>query len=465
MKLAAALLIFGLSTIHVKGQEEACDCTVYYLCDAANTVSSSTKCSGPEVCCRAETTKSPIVTAPPRPTPKEIFTESPPKDSTCVCVPPSECPEVSGAGLLNLKNNFGCAANQVLCCRGDQSSEENKGQPGGGGNLPGGAGNVPGGGDNPPGGDVNGCADGLGGAGDDCGEIPPFSECGVRRSPNNQLTNKITGVNTETFFAEFPWMMAILTNRVHKNGSISENVFQCGATLILPSVVMTAAHCVDKIQIGNLKVRGGEWDTSSNNDIESEPFPYHESTVSRVHIHEFYEASSVYNDIALLFLDFPFPVKDHIGQICTPNYLEEYDPNSCLVTGWGKDKFGVEGVYHNTLRKVDLKIVPRDECQAQLRKTRLGKYFNLHESFLCASGGPNQDSCKGDGGGPLICKMRNDPTRYTQVGIVAWGIGCGNETPGVYVDVFKFKKWILDNSHSGQKVDLKNGLKNKKKKN
>jgi kallikrein len=48
------------------------------------------------------------------------------------------------------------------------------------------------------------------------------------------------------------------------------------------------------------------------------------------------------------------------------------------------------------LKKIDVPIVPFAKCQDELRRTRLGRRFILHESFVCA-GGKDQDACKGEG--------------------------------------------------------------------
>ena len=51
--------------------------------------------------------------------------------------------------------------------------------------------------------------------------------------------------------------------------------------------------------------------------------------------------------------------------------------------------------------------------------------------------------CKGDGGSPLVCPIPGAPGRFYQAGIVAWGIGCGeNGTPGVYANVGLFRNWV-----------------------
>lgn len=77
------------------------------------------------------------------------------------------------------------------------------------------------------------------------------------------------------------------------------------------------------------------------------------------------------------------------------------------------------------LKKLELPIVKRDTCEYALKRTRLGRYFRLHDSFVCA-GGEKADTCKGDGGSPLVCNVPGTQS-YVQYGIVAWGIGCGEE--------------------------------------
>lgn len=47
------------------------------------------------------------------------------------------------------------------------------------------------------------------------------------------------------------------------------------------------------------------------------------------------------------------------------------------------------------LKRIELPVVPRDECQQTLRKTNLGRHFILDPSFMCAGGESGKDTCQG----------------------------------------------------------------------
>lgn len=238
--------------------------------------------------------------------------------------------------------------------------------------------------------------------------------------------------NGEAEYGEFPWMVAIYSN----NGSNSI-LYHCGGALIHPEVVLTAAHCVKNKK--NLKVRAGEWDTQTQNEL----YPYQDIGVKSSIYHQHYYSGALYNDVALLFLKKPVELDHHINVICLPPQDIVVDDDDCFSSGWGKDVFGKEGRYQTILKKVELPMVPRKKCQENLRETRLGKKFKLHNSFVCAGGEEGQDTCKGDGGSPLVCPIPNTENQYYQIGMVAWGIGCGGKNiPGVYVNVPIFRKWI-----------------------
>ncbi|KOB65538.1 Serine protease [Operophtera brumata] len=214
-----------------------------------------------------------------------------------------------------------------------------------------------------------------------------------------------------------------------------------GGTLIHPSVVLTAAHTVAWTE-WSLKVRAGEWDTQSI----KEPYPYQDRDVARSEMHKDFNNGNLFYDISLLFLSEPMDLAPNVQLACLPPpRVKPSAGTRCFATGWGKDRFSKTGHYHVILKKVELPVVDYYTCQEQLRKTRLGAFFELHSSFMCAGGEKDRDTCKGDGGSPLSCPIEDEPGRFAQTGIVAWGIGCGdNGTPGVYVDVANLRNWIDD---------------------
>lgn len=293
------------------------------------------------------------------------------------------------------------------------------------------------------GGGVGGTTNTLGSSGAGASTDNPLDKtvdvpqkCGVRNADG--VGFRITGDNDgESEYGEFPWMVAILKEEKALDQVI--NVYQCGGSLIHPSVVLTAAHCVQNRKAAEIKVRLGEWDTQTKNEI----YDYQDRNVVEIVTHAEFYKGGLFNDVALLFLEQPAKLMETVNTICLPPKDYSFDLARCFASGWGKDVFGKQGTYQVILKKIELPIMPRDQCQTALRSTRLGRRFKLHTSFICAGGEKGRDTCKGDGGSPLMCPIPGTVNQYYQAGMVAWGIGCGEDgIPGVYVNVPMFRAWI-----------------------
>ncbi|XP_068211103.1 phenoloxidase-activating factor 2-like [Palaemon carinicauda] len=257
----------------------------------------------------------------------------------------------------------------------------------------------------------------------------PADRCGVRnyaldvRSPVKLNKN-------EAQFGEFPWQAVLF---------FSNFTFKCGASLVGDRWLLTGAHCVDGYQYGDFKIRLGEWRV----DTYDEPLPYVDVDIASITVHPLFNPQNLHNDIAVIELTTPVKPEFHINTLCLPSPSQVTEAGfRCIASGWGKDAF--EGAFQAILKKVDVPFVEHKYCQDLLRQTRLGKYFQLDKSFMCAGGEENQDACTGDGGGPLVCEDLQTGTYFLR-GITAWGINCGQkDVPGVYVDVVHFIDWIND---------------------
>lgn len=263
--------------------------------------------------------------------------------------------------------------------------------------------------------------------------ISDVIRCGYRNGGSHQqpLTRIIDG--DEAHPNEFPWMVGLFLRLPN-----DDLRYIGGGSLIHRSVVMTAAHLIRHIVPEKIVVRAGEHDILDEfNDGKRQ-----ESNVSNIIVHEDIYAQGLINDIALIVVNKPFELTEAVNTVCLPPQSVETDQNiMCTSSGWGKNGSGRSGKYQATLRKVDLPIVERGKCEHLLRRTRLGPFYNLNESLMCAGGG-QRDTCKGDGGSPLICEIPHDKGRFYQTGVVAGGIGCGGRVPGLYVNVAHFTNWI-----------------------
>lgn len=254
--------------------------------------------------------------------------------------------------------------------------------------------------------------------------------CGVRNVGGVDFN--ITGAtDNESGFGEFPWTVALLLNN---------STYFCAGSLIHPSVVLTGVHCVVDRPLNSFMIRAGEWDTITT----KERLPFVEKRVSKVVTHPRYNPRNVAYDYALLFLESPLTLDDHINVICLPPANSSPAPGTtCFATGWGKDVFGDTGRYSSILKRIPLPIVDFTSCQTRFRGTRLGTRFALDPSFICAGGQVGIDTCQGDGGAPLACPIGSEASqRYQLSGMVAWGIACNTDVPAAYAHVGLARDWI-----------------------
>lgn len=55
---------------------------------------------------------------------------------------------------------------------------------------------------------------------------------------------------------------------------------------------------------------------------------------------------------------------------------------------------GQAGHYQVIMKRVELPIVNNAKCEQDLRTSRLGQRFKLHNSFMCAGGQKGIDTCE-----------------------------------------------------------------------
>ncbi|XP_018322610.1 serine protease 33-like [Agrilus planipennis] len=246
--------------------------------------------------------------------------------------------------------------------------------------------------------------------------------CGAKSAFTDQ-ERIVGGQNAD--IGEWPWIAALFNNGRQF----------CGGSLIDNSHILTAAHCVAHMSswdVARLTIRLGDYNIRTNSETR-----HLELRAKRVVRHRGFDSRTLYNDIAIITLDNPVQFNKKIRPICLPSSGANFAGRAATVIGWGSLREG--GPQPSILQKVNIPIWSNADCRAKYGPAAPG---GIVDHMLCA-GNVAKDSCSGDSGGPL---MVYNSGRWTQAGIVSWGIGCGKGNyPGVYTKVDRFLPWIYKN--------------------
>ena len=153
-------------------------------------------------------------------------------------------------------------------------------------------------------------------------------------------------------------------------------------------MILNLQFCISRINPSSIRVRLGELQMASNN----EPLRHQDIGVSAVMTHPKFEEGSLFNDIALMMLQQEAKIDRHVGPVCLPSAQSAPSgAGACVATGWGADALAGQP---GSLSKMQVGLVRSSDCQSTLQSTHLGKYFQLHQSFVCANAVASSDACK-----------------------------------------------------------------------
>ncbi|XP_045488733.1 chymotrypsin-2-like [Pieris rapae] len=239
-----------------------------------------------------------------------------------------------------------------------------------------------------------------------------LSSCGDART---KISGRIVG-GDDAADGLAPYQISLQTDL------LGDNVHICGGSIISDHWIVTAAHCIDEVSSENLTIVVG------TNSLSRDGQRYKlEKCIS----HENYSRETVKNDIGLCKVSTNITYGEKIQPIKLPSSDVEAGKKA-LLTGWGYTDFDTRRA-PDKLQKAILKTQTLKQCNRNLKDFET--ILPIDKKQVCAYAGRGTGGCSGDSGGPLVING-------TLIGVVSFGVPCGEGYDDVFTNVYAYVDWI-----------------------
>jgi trypsin len=233
--------------------------------------------------------------------------------------------------------------------------------------------------------------------------------------------------------ADFPSLAFIAAQTSKDQG------FACTGTVIAPRVVLTAAHCVEDLNLGGFTA-ASDYKVATGRANPRQDETGNVLRVGSTHVFPGFDPGTTRGDAALLVLASPTPVPAMplAGAIDSPLY-EGGAP--VTLVGWGLTRANARSA-PEALHSTSNVVLDPAGC-----KTRIPRFYPPYSTAqqMCTTDPPDHTNggCFGDSGGPAIAHRADGS--LVQLGIVSTGgPACSTRFPNIFTRVDNVSTWASE---------------------